>query len=1137
MQSINFEFLRPRWPELASLGGFAEAYAHGDPIAALVKLRTFGEQMAAYLYHHLGLPRPYRPTLIELLDGAAFQQAVPRVIVTKFHSLRVDGNRAAHGNQGDTRIALRVLKDAYDLGRWLFVTYAGGAAADCPTFAEPPSGGVAELQRRREKRAILERVAAQEAEMQRLLADLDTARARAQQAESTAAELAAARATAEHSLAALAAINPLDFDEAATRRQLIDRMLADAGWPVPPGLASNERVAKEVRVEHQPTESGIGYADYVLFDEAGKPLAVIEAKKTVEDAEKGRTQAQCYADGLERMHGQRPIIFYTNGYDLWIYNDIQREPPRKLFGFYSPDSLQCRHFQGRQMAPISQVAPNPNIAGRMYQMEAVRRIAERFAEKKRKALIVQATGTGKTRVAVSLCDALIRAKWARRILFLCDRRELRKQANNAFKEYLPSEPRTIISADTAEDRDKRVYLATYPAMMKCYEKFDAGFFDLIIADESHRSVYNRYRELFYYFDALQVGLTATPIKYRDMVRNTFKLFGCEDDDPTSNFDYREAIEHNPPFLVPFEVESYTTPFLREGIKYSKMSKEQREQLDGEEPDPAAIEHDREEVDKRIFNKDTNRHILRNLMEHGVRDATGSRVGKSIIFARSHQHAMLLQGLFENLYPQYGGDFCRVIDNYDPRAEELIDDFKGIGKNRELTIAISVDMLDTGIDVPEIVNLVFAKPVYSPVKFWQMIGRGTRLCPGLFGSGKDKTHFLIFDHWENFERFDEKYTPAEAAPVKSLMQQVFESRVALADAAVAAQDTGALELAVSLIEKDLASLPEKTIAVREKWRDVKTVARPEVLKRFDAATRAVLLHQVAPLMQWVNIAGREEAYQFDNLVCKLQTERLKGSGKFDDLKSDAINAVSQLPINLSQVAGKARTIERMKRADFWTNATVETLEQMRGDLRGVMQYRQVGERNRFRAKVIDVTEDGSLVERKRRPPVLDGLELAAYRNRVLKVLTDLFETNNTLKRIRAGLPVNDADLTDLVSLVLAQEPDLDLTDLTEYYPESAGHLDQAIRGIIGLDAQAVHERFTAFVHQHPALASHQIKFLDLLQNHISRYGSIEIERLYEPPFTLLHSDGLDGVFDEPLAREVLAVVQSFRPPEDGVSRPL
>ena len=367
-----------------------------------------------------------------------------------------------------------------------------------------------------------------------------------------------------------------------------------------------------------------------------------------------------------------------------------------------------------------------------------------------------ATGTGKTRVAVALCDALIRARWVRRILFLCDRRELRKQAYNAFKDYLPGEPRTLITADTAHDRDKRIYLATYPAMMKCYQTFDVGFFDLIIADESHRSIYNRYRDLFAYFDALQVGLTATPVQF--VSRDTFGMFRCEAGDPTFNYGFAEAINHVPPYLVPFEVQTHTTPFLREGIRYSQMTREQRDKLEAEDPEPALVEYDREVVDRRVFNKDTNRLILRNLMEQGIRDGTGSRVGKSIIFARDHNHAVLLQALFDEMYPQYAGSFCRVIDHYDPRAEELIDEFKGLVDRPKLTIAISVDMLDTGIDVPGIVNLVFAKPVYSYVKFWQMIGRGTRLCPNLFGPGKDKTHFLIFDHWGNFEWFGLRWTP-------------------------------------------------------------------------------------------------------------------------------------------------------------------------------------------------------------------------------------------------------------------------------------------------------------------------------------------------------------------------------------------
>jgi type I restriction enzyme R subunit len=387
-----------------------------------------------------------------------------------------------------------------------------------------------------------------------------------------------------------------------------------------------------------------------------------------------------------------------------------------------------------------------------------------------------------------------------------------------------------------------------------------------------------------------------------------------------------------------------------------MSREQQEQLDVEEPEPALIEYDREAVDRRVFNRDTNKFILRNLMERGIKDGTDSRVGKSIIFARDHNHALLLQSLFEEMYPQYGGKFCRVIDHYDPRAEALIDDFKGVGTNPELTIAISVDMLDTGIDVPEVVNLVFAKPVYSYVKFWQMIGRGTRLCPDLFGPGKHKTHFLIFDHWGNFEWFDEKYTQPEPAAEKSLMQVLFEARLRLAEAALDAQDQPAFHLAVAQLAADIAALPEKSVAVREKWREVRQVGRPEVLERFDAATRAVLAQEVAPLMQWRNITGHEDAYHFDRLVCQLQTEHLKGSGRFDDLKVELLGQVALLPINLSQVAAKSAVIERVKSAAFWADATAQALEEMRGDLRGLMQYRRRGTTLPLPPKVLDVKED-------------------------------------------------------------------------------------------------------------------------------------------------------------------------------------
>lgn len=1118
MQSTNFEFLRKHadWQALADLGGFAESYVRPDPVAAVVKLRSFSEVLVGWIYTSLNLPKPFRATFNDLLSNDAFQAVAPRVVLAKLHGIRKEGNRAAHGETIDSPTSIWLLREAFDLGCWLFITYRGGTKEELPVYVEPAKDAGVSMTPAM-KRAYLEKIASQESQMQQLLSELEAERAKARVAEGTVAELQARQQALS---AGTQAADALSFNEAVTRQRLIDGMLGEANWNVGKNLESTTEVRQELEVRNQPTNSGLGYADYVLFGEDDKPLAVIEAKKTAVEAEAGRTQAKLYADGLEKQYGVRPFIYYTNGYDVWFWNDEAKEPPRRVYGFHSKDSLQYRRFQLQAKEPSANIAPSGEIISRLYQFEAIKKIVEKFTEKKRKALLVQATGTGKTRVAVALCDALIRAKWARRVLFLCDRRELRKQAGNAFKEFLPSEPRVNVTAETGHDRDKRIYFSTYPAMMKCFQTFDIGFFDLIIADESHRSIYNRYRDIFDYFDSYQVGLTATPLKF--IQRDTYKIFGCELEDPTFNYGYREGVEQG--YLTPFEVETHTTAFLRDGIKYSKMTPEQREQLEADGGDPSIVEHDPDEVDRLAFNKDTNRHILRNLMDRGIRDASQSRVGKTIVFARNHNHAVLLQNIFEEIFPQYGGNFCRIIDNYDPRAEELIDEFKD--PRSELTIAISVDMLDTGIDVPEVVNLVFAKPVYSFAKFWQMIGRGTRLCANLFGPGKDKTRFLIFDHWGNFERFDENYKEAQPTVAKSLLQQVFEARIRLAEEALRVQNQEAFHLAVGQIAKDIAALPERSIAVREKWKDVKNAGRLEVLEQFAEATKTVLKTQIAPLMQWVSISGHEDAYRFDRLIGQLQAEHLRGSSRFEDLKSELLNEVSQLRINLTQVAVKVPTINKIKTNEFWANISISALEEIRSDLRGVMQYRLKPTGAGFGPAVYDIKEDDSLVERKRHIPKLEGFELVAYRLRVVKVLQDLFERNETLKKIKAGEKVSEGDLQALISLVLTQDSSLDLTDLLEYYPETAGHLDLAIRAIIGMDSETVRMRFVEFVTKHPELNSHQVKFLDLLQNHLSKFGSIEVGTLYEPPFTLLHSDGLDGVFDEPLVDELLAVIGSF-----------
>ena len=1121
MQSTNFELLRPSNPVLTDLGGFAEQYAWPDPSSALVKLRSYIEIMVGSLYTAYGLPRPWQPSLNDLINNQSFRDAVPAVVLEKFHAIRYHGNKAAHGDPQSPEKARFLLREAFDLGCWFFITQCGGSTADCPNFQEihaPATGGI-EWNAVREKKALVEKLAAQEARMQELLQDLEAKQAALQVVAKKAEELDILKQAGQQ------AANTLAFDEETTRQRLIDTMLTEAGWSVGTNGANTEFVSQEDDVQFQPTETGMGRTDYVLKDDNGLPLAVVEAKRTAKDSTLGRKQAQLYADGLEKMHGQRPVIFYTNGFDVWMWDDSRKNsPPRRLYGFYSKDSLQYLvNFQRASRKSLDEVAPNPAIAGRLYQLEAIKRVTERFSAGYRKTLIVQATGTGKTRVAISLTDLLIRANWVKRVLFLCDRKELRKQAKNVFNEFI-SEPLTIVRAGTAKDRDHRIYLGTYPAMMKIFQTFDVGFFDLIIADESHRSIYNRYRDLFGYFDCLQIGLTATPVEF--VSRNTFRLFDCEEQDPTAYYPLEMAVEEE--YLVPYEVFTHTTNFLRSGIKYSQLTDDQKRQLEEDGEDPEAFDYDAAEMNKQIFNKETNRAILRNLMEHGIREATGQHPAKTIIFARNHLHAVMLSQLFDEMYPQYGGAFCQVIDNYDPRAEQLIDDFKGNGANKELTIAISVDMLDTGIDVPEIVNLVFARPVRSKVKFWQMIGRGTRLCKGLFGPGWDKTVFRIFDHWGNFEFFDQNRPEAEPTQPKPLMQRLFEARIDLAETALNKPELATFQQAIELIGKDLNALPEQTIAVRERWREKRGVSRPEVLAQFAPATVQVLRREMAPLMQWVYIRDHADAYEFDLLVTAMQTELLRESNRFADLKDDMLNRVSALLMHLNPVREKAATISKVKGAEFWTGVTPDALETVRRELRGIMHHRLRGGDTGAQPKVVDVS-DGD-VQYEQRKANLTQVDMMAYRHGAEEALRQLFTTNATLQKIRAGQPVSPADLTALTSLILTQNPGVDLNLLREFYAETAAPLDYIIRTIIGMDADKVKLRFEKFVQQHHArLDSRQILFLNMLQNHIARYGSIELGRLYEAPFTTVHSDGLDGVFsDERQIDDLLAIIQTFQP---------
>lgn len=1129
MKSRNFEFLRARRDVLADLAGFAESYVHSDPASSLMKQRSIVEQVVWSIYDAYRLRVPWSDNLNDLMNEYDFRQAVPEVVLGKLHAVRKAGNLAAHPKRPPggrptpltPQLALERLQQTFEIAVWFHMQVDRGQRKDCPIY-EPPSVGPVTNGKARE---ALEKLRLAEAKFEAALADIEEERkkrlAAEQAAAATSAELDQLRAEGQQ------VATVLQFNELTTRRRLIDQMLLDADWDVGVDGANTDSVRQELVL------AGTGErADYVLYGPNGKPLAVIEAKRTMKDATAGLEQARLYADALEAATGQRPVIFCTNGIDIFIDDDAQKYPRRPIHGFYSRDSLEYLIHQRSTKKNLATVAPDLRITERMYQLEAIKRVTERFSSNFRKALIVQATGTGKTRVAVSLCDVLLRAGWAKRILFLCDRRELRRQADRVFKEFMPGEPRVVVDASTSGDRDKRIYLATYPAMMKCYENFDVGFFDLIIADESHRSIYRKFGSLFKYFDALEVGLTATPVNFVE--RDTYKLFQCEDRDPTSHFSFQEAITSNPPYLVPFRVREFGTWARTEGFSYQGMNDEQRRQLEEQTATPDDVDFESEELDRKFFNVDSTRHVWRKLMEEGIRDATGSRLGKTIVFARSHDHAVHMHKVFaEDLYPQYGGNFCKVIDHQETRREQLIDDFKNPAD--ELTIAISVDMLDTGIDVPEVVNLVFAKPVKSYVKFWQMIGRGTRLCRDLFGPGRDKTEFLIFDHWGNFRFFDEGFEEKQPSVVKSLLQRLFEARVELAQVALDKMDQAAFEQTAALIVADInAAKTSDSIEVRERWRELELLAEGDRIAHFAPATKADLLDIAAPLQQWRNIRGEEDAYRFDLLTTRLQVELMKGgpqAPQVQDLRARLQEAVELLAKNQNPVKAHADSIQRVRDKEFWTDVAVHELEGLRVDLRGIMKYQQATPAGRVAPLVFDVTDTevraGSFI------PKLEGLDLVAYRHRVESVLQQHFTQNPTLQRIRGGEAVPEAELEELARLVLQVDDRANVKHLLGRQPEPRRSLVSVFRSLVGLDAAAVQRAFADFVHKYPALSSQQLRFLQLLQNHIAQNGGIDIDRLYEPPFTTLHTDSVDGLFpDAAQAGEVLAILEAFQAPHEN-----
>jgi type I restriction enzyme R subunit len=1102
----NFSFLPEDFRDIAESAVRAEGYVSGDPRAACFHARFALESAVHWLYRRdPALRMPYDDSLGALLHEPTFQNLLPQAVFQKARVIQRMGNRAVH----DTRPvrpsdALLAVKELFHVCYWLTRTYAPGTAPPDAAWRDDRVPGArtcetvsrAELEALEEKLAGQSRLALKERrERDALDAEVSELRAR----------LAEVRAASE------AVPDTHDYSEAETRRWLIDAELRRAGWPL------DSPRDREYRVTGMPNAQGEGYADYVLWGDDGKPLAVVEAKRTTVDPAAGRQQAKLYADCLEAMHGQRPVIFVTNGYETWLWDD-SFYPPRRVAGFFTKDELARLILRRSQREALDVAKVRDAIVERYYQKRAIGSIFAQFAASRRKALLVMATGTGKTRTSIALVDALQRAGWVKRALFLADRLALVRQAGNAFKRHLPeSSPVNLV---TDKDAEGRVFVCTYPTMMGLIDenegetaRFGPGYFDLVIIDEAHRSVYQKYGAIFRYFDSLLVGLTATPRE--DVDKNTYDLFELEQGVPTDAYELETAVADG--FLVPYKVRKVDLKFPREGIRYDSLSDEEKaqwESLDwGDETEERGLPErvNASAVNNWLFNRDTADKALRYLMEHGHKVEGGDRLAKTILFARNHEHAQFIEERFNVHYPHSAGSFTRVIDNYARYSQSLIDDFAQPDKPPH--IAISVDMLDTGIDIPEVANLVFFKPVYSRIKFWQMIGRGTRLCPDLFGPGRDKEDFRIFDFCGNFDFFGENPEGMEAADNPPLGVRLFRSRLLLLEHVREHPELdpgGALdEVLVRVLHGEVASMNPRNFIVRMHLQAVDRFRNREAWDVLSSEEYETLSHEVAGLpggMEEDSIESR----LFDLTALSLQLTLVeKEQGEFERRRRRVTEIAALLEEKAAIPAVKAQLgyLAALREEAFWEDVTLEALEEMRLRLRGLVVFLD----RKKRTLVYTDFEDELVGEREDGTPALPKMTGAQYEKKVKDYLRSHLD-HIVIHRLRANLPLTPTDLQEL-ERTLAAIGEEDGRSLLEgmLARSNAPSLAWFVRTLVGMDRAAAQAAFSAFLNDR-SLTPQQIRFVETIIDQLTARGVMEPSALYEPPFTRIDSGGPDALFD-------------------------
>ena len=1062
----NFDFLAKdkQFETFSGVSVAAEKTLHIDLSTCIINCRRAMEMAVKWMYSvDSSLVMPWQDTLVSLMNTEEFRDIVGGDIWRRMDFIRRVGNNAAHtGKKVTEEQAMLCLENLYifmDFVACCYATEYEQGAFNSELLKEAPAETPPAVQ-------------VPDIDLEALMAENATLKA----------ELTARREEQQQTYVP----KPLDISEYKTRKIYIDTMLQDAGW------TEGKDWINEYELPGMPNKSEVGFADYVLFGDDGKPLAVLEAKRTCVDVSKGRQQAKLYADLLEKKFGRRPVIFLSNGFDTRITDNLY--PERKVATIYSKRDLEKMFNLQTMRTSLNHVVVDKNIAGRYYQEGAIKAVCDSFGKKnRRKALLVMATGSGKTRTVIALCKVLLEHGWVKNILFLADRNSLVTQAKRSFVNLLPD----LSVTNLCEEKDNytaHCVFSTYQTMMNCIDSvkdekgklFTCGHFDLVICDEAHRSIYNKYRDIFNYFDAPLVGLTATPKDEID--KNTYEVFELENGVPTYGYELADAVKDG--FLVDFMSVETKLKFIEQGIVYDELSDEDKEEYeatfarDGELPDKIGSSA----LNDWIFNEDTIKEVLNVLMTNGIKIDYGQKIGKTIIFAKNHRHAEKIFKVFNKEYPHLNG-FAKVIDNKINYAQSAIDEFSDPKKLPQ--IAISVDMLDTGIDVPECLNLVFFKKVMSKAKFWQMIGRGTRLCPGLINS-EDKKMFYIFDFCGNFEFFRMGGKGRSANQI-ALQGAIFNLKAQMAfklqDLAYQTKDLIAFrkELVDDMVRK-VKELNKENFAVRQHLKYVELYANPDNYTSLSYEDTLIIADELAPLI--TPDEDEPKAMRFDALMYGIELAYLVGK-KYNKARSDLYKKVAGIAgvANIPEIMVQSELIDKILHTDYVDTAGINEFEHIRKSLRDLIKYIP------YNGAIYHTNFDDEILSIDWNESELENDDLKNYKAKA-EFYVRQHQDNEVIAKLKSNVPLNSNDVKKLEQILWSE------VGTKEDYEAEFGEkpLGEFVREIVGLEMSAAKEAFAQYLND-VNLDSRQIYFVNQIVEYIVHNGLMkDLSVLQESPFT-------------------------------------